>query len=55
MDDIFLYDENVNENTQDENYINENEIIYRDNNINCDNNIIGGIYDIEQLISRAER
>jgi len=52
MDDIFLYDENVNENTQDENYINENEIIYRDNNINCDNNIIGGIYDIEQLIRK---
>ena len=50
MDNIFIFDENVPDNECDEDYINENEIIYREKIES--NNVVNGIYDINKLITR---
>ena len=50
MDNIFIFDENVPDNECDEDYINENEIIYREKIES--NNVVNGIYDISKLITK---
>lgn len=50
MDNIFIFDENVQDNKCDEDYVNENEIIYREKIES--NNVVNGIYDINKLITR---
>ena len=50
MDNIFIFDENVSDNECDEDYINENEIIYREKIES--NNVVNGIYDISKLITK---
>ena len=50
MDNIFIFDENVPDNECDEDYVNENEIIYREKIES--NNVVNGIYDINKLITR---
>lgn len=50
MDNIFIFDENVPDNECDEDYINENEIIYREKIES--NNVVNGIYDINKLITK---
>ena len=50
MDNIFIFDENVQDNDCDEDYVNENEIIYREKIQS--NNVVNGIYDINKLITK---
>jgi len=50
MNNVFLIDENTG--SRDENHINENDIIYRQNNLSEGNNNRVGIYDIHKLIHK---